>query len=249
MEIDKIYTTLEEAKAEIQRRWNDPELKRKVDEYLKGNIPEPLRDEPKAISTAHIATPNWAFYRFWEGAKSIGLKPLAFEYTDDLFVTTNYDKASLAKMVFYHGKDDHANMITSHRHIIDLTGKNEKKKINTIETTWGENFVDFHHRALHAFYSGVEIYDGSPWYHAMGNNAKEYYKYVLALYIRNGVLFENFMLSKKEGVFTKEIFLPAFEFVTKTFGVRPLIVPIWPHHESDNKYWWCYPQFVKILLR
>jgi hypothetical protein len=34
MNLDDIYTPLEEAKEEIQRRWEDKELKKKVEEYL-----------------------------------------------------------------------------------------------------------------------------------------------------------------------------------------------------------------------
>jgi hypothetical protein len=248
MTLNDLYTPLDEAEKELKKRWEDPILKEKVEKYLGENIPHCLRDEPKALCTSHLATPNWAFFHFWEASRKIGLKPLAFEYTDDLFVTTNYDKASLGKMVFYHGKDDRGKMITSSQHVIDLGGKNEKKKIRELETLWGENFVDFHHRALTAFYEDIEIHDGSDYYHKLGRNPKEYYKYIFAFYIRNGILFENYLLTDKEKQFTEEILLPAFEYVWKKFGVKPLIVPIWPQNESDNKYWWCYPEYIRILL-
>ena len=248
MTLDDIYTPLEEAKKELEKRWNDKELKNKVGEYLEDNIPLIIRDEPKAICTFHVATPNWAFFHFWEESNRADLKPLVFEYLDDLFVTTNFDKASLAKMVFYHGKNDHGDMITSHENVIDLGGRHEKKKIKDIETVWGENFVDFHHRAIKTFYENIEIHDGSDWYHKMGRNPTEYYKYVFALYIRNGILFENYLLTSKEKKFTEEILLPAFEFVWNKFGVKPLIVPISPQNEADKKHWWCYPEFIKILI-
>lgn len=249
MTIDDIYTPLEDAKEEIWKRWNDKELEKKVKKYLNGHIPPVFENEPKAISTSHVATPNWAFFHFWENSKKTGLKPVAFEYTDDQFVTTNFDKASLAKMIFYHGKNDNGEMITSSQHAIDLTGKEEKKVIKEIETLWGENFVDFHHRTLNSFYEDVEIHDGSEWYHKMGKHAKDYYKYVLALYIRNGILFENFLLTKNEEKFTKEILLPAFEHVYKEFGIKPLIVPICPQDEADRKYWFYYPEFIKMFLK
>lgn len=249
MTLEEIYTPLEEAKEEIWKRWADKELEEKVNEYLSGKLPPILEKEPKAISTSHVATPNWAFFHFWENSRKVGLKPLAFEYRDDHFVTTNFDKVSLAKMVFYHGKDDNGEMITSSKHVIDLGGKEEKRHIKEIDTLWGENFIDFHHRALNAFYEDIEIYDGSDWYHKLGKDAGEYYKYVFAFYIRNGILFENFLINDKEAKFTKEVILPAFEYVYKKFGVKPLIVPIWPQNESDTKYWWCYPEFIKILLK
>lgn len=234
---------------EIWHRWNDKDLEKKVNDYLSNRIPPVLKDEPKAISTSHVATPNWAFFHFWENSRKAGLKPVAFEYLDDKFVTTNFDKASLAKMVFYHGKGDDGHMLTSSHHVIDLGGKEENRLIKEIDTLWGEKFVDFHHRSLNAFYEDIEIHDGSQWYHDMGKDAKEYYRYVLALYIRNGVLFENFLITKNEEKFTREVLLPAFEFVYKKFGVKPLIVPIFPQNESDSKYWWCYPEFIKMMLK
>ena len=249
MDLNEIYTPLDEAKKEIQKRWKDKELEKKVDEFLTGNIPEIIKKEPKAICTFHVATPNWAFFHFWEVSEKAHLKPVVFEYLEDLFITTNFDKVSLAKMVFYHGKNDKGDMIKSHEHIIHLDGRHEKKKIKEIETLWGENFVDFHHRALKTFYENVEVHDGSDWYHKMGKNPSEYYKYVFALYIRNGILFENYLLTNKEKKFTEEIILPAFEFVWKKFGVKPLVVPIEPQNEADGKHWWCYPEFIKILIK
>ena len=248
MDINEIYTPLEEAREEIKKRWADKKLEKKVSEYLNNNIPEILKKEPRAISTAHIASPHWAFFHFWEEARKIGLKPLAFEYLEDIFITTNFDKASLAKMVFYHGKNDRGEMILSSEKIIDLTGKEEKKKICDIMTLWGESLVDYHHRALDTFYGEIDLFDGSVWYKSMGKCAKEYYKYILALYIRNGILFENFLLTKSEKKFTEGILLPAFKEVYEYFGIKPLIVPVAPVDEADNKYWWCYPEFIKMTI-
>ncbi|TAK57489.1 hypothetical protein EPO17_01800 [Patescibacteria group bacterium] len=248
MDIKDLYTSSEEAKIELKRRWEDKELEKKVSEYLKGNIPEILKAEPRAISTSHVASPHWAFYHFWKEAEKMKLKTLAFEYLEDTFVTTNFDKASLAKMVFYHGRNDQGAMILSNEKIIDLTGKEENKRICDIQTTWGENLVDFHHRALDTFYGEIDMFDASSWYKSMGKNAKEYYKYAMAIFIRNGILFENFLVTKSEEKFTREILLPAFEEVSKYFGLKPLIVPIAPKNEEDNKYWWCYPEFIKMTI-
>jgi len=248
MNLDEIYIPLEEAKKEIEKRWKDKKLEKKVNDYLGDNIPPVIKDEPKAICTFHVATPNWAFFHFWEEAHKIGLKPLVFEYLDDVFITTNFDKVSLAKMVFYHGKDDHDDMLTSSRQIIDLSGKNEKKKIKDVETVWGEKLVDFHHRAIKTYYEDIEIFDGSDYYHKLGKTPAEYYKYIFAYYIRNGILFENYLLTNKEKKFTEEVLLPAFEYVWKKFGIKPLIVPITPQNEAAKKHWWCYPEFIKILL-
>ncbi len=248
MNIDDIYTPIEEAKKEIWRRWNDKELKKKVEKFLGSDIPKFLQKEPRAIYTDYLASPDWSFFNFYEKSKEVGLKPIVWEYLDDIFVTNNASKVSLAKMVFYHGKDDYGDMVTSTRHIIDLSGKNEKRKIKDIYTLWDEKFVDFHHRALNEFYKEIEFHDGSEWVHKMGDKPINYYKYALALYIRNGILFENYLLSGKEKKFTKEILIPSFEFVKEKFGLKPLIVRLIPENEEENKYWWYYPEFIKILI-
>lgn len=248
MTIEDLYTPLKKAKKEIKKRWADKDLEKKVHKFLKGKIPEVFLTEPRAVSTTHVATPNWALLQFKNEAKEVGLKPLIFEYLEDVFITTNFDKASLARMVFYHGKDDHGDMMTTSRHAIDLTGKHEKKKLKEIKTLWGENLVDFHHKIFGEYCPEIEISDGSSHYHKMGKCAKEYYPYILALYLRNGILFENYLANNREKKFLEEILFPAFELVYKKFGIKPLIVPITPQNEADNKYWWCYPEFVKTLL-
>jgi hypothetical protein len=43
-----MYSTLEEAKEEIWRRWNDASLREKAAEFL-GEVPEALRNGPCAV--------------------------------------------------------------------------------------------------------------------------------------------------------------------------------------------------------
>ena len=248
MTIDDMYMSIEEAKEEIGKRWDDKELEKKVVEYLNGCIPSVFEKEPKAVSASHVATPNKSFFRFLEDSKKVGLKPVAFEYTDDKFITTNFDKAHLAKMFFYCNKKNNENNFTRTYSVIDLSGKEEKKHIKEIKTIWGENFVDFHHRILNFFNKDVEIYDGSDWYHKMGESAKDNYRYVLALYIRNAILFENFSTTKSEDKFSQEILFPAFEYVYNNFGLKPLIVPLYSKNDPEYKYWSYYPELIKNLL-
>jgi len=250
MKIDDIYTNIEDAKKEILKRWNDDNLKNKVEKYLNNNIPDVFLHEPRCVCTAHIASPNLFFSNFYEKSLELGLKPVVFEYLDDIFITTNFDKASLAKMVFYSGKNKNGGTLTTSKHVIDLSGKNEKLKIMELSTLWGQNFVDFHHDITNKYYKNIEIYDGSKWYHLMGKSPEEYYKCVFALYIRNGILFENYLLNnKREKKFIEDVLLPAFEFVYKEFGLKPLIVPLVPREDEDNKCWWCYPEHIKNDLQ
>lgn len=58
MNVNDIYTPLSEAKAELERRWEDKELKKKVEEYLGDNLLIPFNGEPRALCTFHVSTSN-----------------------------------------------------------------------------------------------------------------------------------------------------------------------------------------------
>jgi hypothetical protein len=83
----------------------------------------------------------------------------------------------------------------------------------------------------------------------MGKKPIDYYKYILALYIRNGILFENYILNdKNEKKFIEDVLIPAFLSVKKEFNLKPLIVPVSPMEEECDKKWWCYSKKVKDFI-
>jgi hypothetical protein len=245
--MDDIYSTEEEVKEELKRRWADKDLEKKLFDFLNGNIPEPFLNEPRAILPRQLATPDNEYKTFYNKAIKLGIKPLSFEFHDDVFITTNHGKACLGKMVFYHGVDKNSKPITTSVHSIDLTGINENKPLRDISTLWGENFVDFHHRILKKNYD-TELYDGSWWYKINGGEAKKYYIYYIALLTIRNVLFEN-LETGREDKFFNDVFFPALEYVKKYFGLKPLIMPIAPADDIDNKYWWCYPENIKSMIQ
>jgi hypothetical protein len=242
-----IYTPLEDAKEEIWRRWNDKKLRKKVEDFLDGNIPEPFQKEPRAVLARPITTPDIEHMYFLELCKQLNLNPCSFEYAEDKFYTINADKLALAKMSFYCGKNEQGKDKIDIKKIINFK-KSEGQKIKEIETLWGENFIDFHHKILKASASRVELFDGSDWYRSMGKNASEYYPYFLAIFICNGVLFENFLSDEVEGKFTYNVVLPAFRKIETLFGIKPLIFPAIPVKAIDEQSWWCYPKFVRNLV-
>jgi hypothetical protein len=101
----EFYTSLEEAKEEIWKRWHNMDLHMKVQDFI-GNIPQPLQDAPKAVLDRNIATPNFEFFHFLELSSKTNLSPLVTEYISDKFVTNNVDKLALAKMPFYKGRNE-----------------------------------------------------------------------------------------------------------------------------------------------
>lgn len=253
MTTNGIYTSPEEAARIIKERWDKQDLKEKAEQLIgRDNLPDYFFSQPHAISIEDLASPNLSCISFRDAAKKMDLEPLHFEYLDDLFVTTNLDKSALAKMMFYHGRDDKGDMITSVERVIDLSGKEEKKKIKDISTLWGENFADFHHRIFLDTFPNAKIFDGTDWYKSKGERAIEYYKYVFAMGICHGVLFEVFFDNGYEEKFTEEVALPAFEFARDYFGVKPLVSPIIPLKSIPDsiagRYWWCYPEYIKIKI-
>jgi len=249
MNLDDIYTPLEEAKKELERRWNDPELKRKVEEYIgKDHLPEYFFEKPHAISIEDVATPNLYCWTFASKAYDIGLEPLHFEYLDDIFITTNHDKASLGKMSFYHGLDDNGDMIKSIKRVMHLDGSEEKKKIKEIKTLTGEMLTDLHHRLLLKNFPEAKIFDGSAWFTNKGSLAKNYYKYVLAMTICHGALFENFLNYGYEGNLVENILIPAFDEIKKEFGLKPLIISVAPTNKELEKFWLAYPEFISTMI-
>jgi uncharacterized protein len=105
IEYSQFYTSLEEAKEEIWKRWRDMDLRRKVQDFI-GNIPQQMQDAPKAVLDRNIATPNLEFFYFLELSSKTNLSPLVTEYISDKFVTNNVDKLALAKMPFFKGRNE-----------------------------------------------------------------------------------------------------------------------------------------------
>ncbi len=249
MNLDDIYTPLEDAKKELERRWKDEKLKNRVEEYLGyEHLPKYFFEKPHAISIEDVATPNLYCWTFIGKANEIGLDPFHFEFLDDIFITTNHDKASLAKMSFYHGLDDNGKMIKTVEKIINLDGREEKKKIKEIITFSGESLVGFHHKLMLKNFPEAKIFDGSEWFKNNGLLAKNYYKHVLAMTICHGILFDNFLDYGYEAKLVSDILLPAINDVKKEFGLRPIIVSVAPTGKVFEDHWLTYPEFIKTML-
>lgn len=231
-----VYTPYSKAKKEIHERKNNkliPDL---------NIVPEILKKEPKAIMFRQLVTPNHEICRFMSIAELGEFEPLFFEYYEDKFTSNNEFKHSLGRMFFYKGsgKDDRA--ILESINVINFN-KSNGKKISSIKTFWRQSLVDFHHELFHKQFkkSKYTLFDASEWFTKNGQNATGYYKQFLSLFIKNGILFENFMLDYKEKDFTREIFLPAFISVMKETGFKPLIVALEPTEVEEDRFWMSHP--------
>lgn len=250
MNLDEIYTPIEEAKEEIKKRWEDKELQKKVDDFFNNDIPDFLQDSPKAYLARHVATPNFEFFEFLKLADNIKMDYVVPEYRHDKFHPANSMKYHLGRVFLHNGKNKNGEHSIEAETIIDFNSSNGKR-IDEVETLWGEKLIDFHHRLLKEedVHSSFKLYDISDWIKKMGSSPEKFYLYFLALFIRNGILFENFLTNGEERMFTSKNVIPYIEILQKRFGYKPLIVRLVPKESEEDIYWMCYNRGIKKNIK
>ena len=182
----------------------------------------------------------------------IELRPLCPEYLHDKFVAKSIDKYYLGALCFENGTGKRGGSKLTSVSIIDNFGHAEGKRICDLKTVQGNSLVDTHHRLLHATIIGegatLDYFDFSNFFEKNGPSASRYYTYLFSLFICCGVLFENYLLDRKQEKFTKETVIPSFRKAFDVFGVQPLIVPLGPRGDEENVHWRRYPGYLKQYL-
>lgn len=242
---DLIYTPVMEAVEELKKRWEDIELKDKISDYLNNDVPEPLINGYGAVFFRQIITPNYELRRFMSVPDVLDLKPVFWEYHNDKFTSNNSVKHSLGKIPTHKGVGKKGGAKIDYDNVIDFN-KSNGRKMKEVETLWGQSLVDFHHELLESVVPNSKnyIFDASEWFAKKNGTAKNYYKSYIALFVRNAILFENFVLEKDELEFTRDIFLPAFFDIWKTTGKKPIIVALEPTEIEGEIFWMCHPPEV-----
>lgn len=241
-QVSEMYTPLSVAKEEIWRRWNDKKLRKKVEDFLRGDLPEFFKREPKCSFFRFVTTPNFEFKLVYDLAKLVNLDLVFLEFLDDKFCTRNYDKLCLGKMVFSREKNSASRYM---RNIIDIE-ESDNKPFRDIKTLWGEKFVEFHRRIFSKRYGAIDTFDVSK-FKKNGESAYEVYLKVFSLFICNGVLFENYIEKDNhyEKKFTENVVLPTITKIKSIFGVKPLIIPLLPIREEESQEWMWYPSQIE----
>ena len=246
-----VYTPLSEAMKLLAERRQDEVLKAKTGEKLAvENIPEPLRGYKKcAVLFRQVATPNYETRHFVSIAKEYGLQPIIFEYHDDKFTSNNEFKHSLGQIRIHNGFDAKGESRKEKITIVDFA-KFDGETLKHTKTVWGEPLVDFHKRLFtaHHLHEGLVVHDLSAWCKSNGPDASSYYSVFLQLFVCNGVLFDNFLISGKETGFTRGVILPAIEGVLNLMGAKPLIVPLGPFDNEAEEYWVHHHPTVKDFI-
>lgn len=243
---DYLYTPWEKALSLLREREQDTELQKYVNNTLPHGLPEVMGGKKSMVLFRHIATPNYEVNRFIIAADSLGeeLQPLILEYTQDKFNNRSDGKYYLGKIPFYKGRNRRGESLLEYQVIVDFN-ESSNKPLNSVTTHWGQSLVDFHHELFEetfTFFKDIK-YDLSEWLKLSGGTAKDYYKSFLKLFLKDGVLFENFYIdeSQKEFAFNRDIVIPAFKEIYEESGHKPLIVPLEPTHMEGDLFWFAHP--------
>jgi hypothetical protein len=233
---NKIYFSLDEARAELALRRQDMQLIKKVETDL-GDQKWPIfKDKPMGVLTKYLPSPDNSLTFFIQMAHYVGVVPIVLEFLGDKFVLLNEEKKGLGRLRVFSPVGD--------KFTVDLVDfkANENKKISEVVTKAGEPIVDFHHRLLKEFGSDVELEDSTEWLRKPGKKI-DYYRYLLN-FVVHGVLFEYYTEEdENEKTFTREVFFPSLEKIYQNYGLRPLIVKLYPENQNEEEdfYWWSYP--------
>jgi len=229
-----VYTPIDEAVKELDRRQKNTAITLE-------DLPSAFDTGPRAVLFRQGFTPNYEVRRFISIVDAISLDPLFIDHPLDKFVAKNEWKYFLGKMYFFLGRDKNGNTVQECHKVINFEGS-EGQLMTNLNTLWGQPLIEFHKELFFKAFPMYKnnIFDASEWLSKDGG-AITYYKKVLHLFIKNGILFENFLLDKNERVFTKDIFLPAFITVMKETGLKPLIIALEPTEIEGEKFWMYHP--------
>lgn len=240
-------TPYDEAIAEAIRRSRDTELRRKVEAYLNNDLPPYYQEQPVLLLARHMATPNFESLRFLHTLSELELPVVISQDLSDRFTSKNMLKRALGKMpVCTQITQRKGLVIENYRNVtvVDFN-TNQNKALREVTTTWGEPLADFHARLFSTRKNvNATIVDDAAWIDRNNRgDLLEHYKRFLALFVAHGVLFEDYLVEdKEEEDFTRNVLRPAFAFVEKEFGVRPLITQLTPTFQESVRFWLSYPK-------
>jgi len=250
LRLENFYTPLAEAKKEIQKRWGDKDLRKKIEIFFGKKIPRTFKREPRAVFCRCIFSPNFEFEYFIDLSKMFHLRPLGLQYSHNKFVSKNTPNYHLCRLFFYGDDGKHGGNNIETLNLVDFN-KWEGKNLDKIKTNLkNKNLVTFHNKLLNKTFNGkdYEIFDFSDWFNETRNKSKYYYLYYFALFACHGVLFENFLTNKEEIELTKTKVIPSFNRIQKIFGVKPLIFPLNPIKSEELSSWYYYPNKIREII-
>ncbi len=243
--MENIYLSLDEAREKLRERWNDVELKSKIENELGDKFIQQYSSGPLGITTRQIISADNGCSFLDYAAHYIGAKPCAQEFYGDKFVHFNEEKKGLGRLRITLNTGEYATIDCMDFHAC------EKKKLIDCQLKSGESLVEFHHELLAIDNIGIEYFDNTNWYHSIGH-ATDYYYYMLLHFVAHGVLFETFYDEggTTEDEFTHNVVYPTINRIHEKFGLMPMLIRAYPEHQSDEEdfYWWNHSNNVNKCI-
>ncbi len=244
-----IFTPLPEALSLIESRRQDTALLNAIDTYLGGDIPQHFKQSlPVLYLCRYIATPNFEALRFIELGKPTGLPLIISEDSKGDFFGNNTLKRALGKIPVVKGIARNHDEITENFTVINFA-EAEGQPFGTIRTKANGRLVDLHHDLFSTIYTNeITIIDESDWidrHHR--EDLLEHYKHLLALLIAHGIMFESY--PAEESRLVNEVVIPAFDYVTKKFGHKPLMYELIGSTLEPTRDWNAYPSVLYRRLK
>jgi len=248
IEAKDIHLSLEMAREELSKRWNNAALKKAIETELGVHLLPNFTDKPRAVLTRQLCSPDNGFVFFYQCAKYINASPFAWEFHGDTFVHFNEEKKGLGRLrvVLEDGSKATVDIMNFHAA--------ERKQLAEISTKTGEKLVDFHHSLFKLSGHDIEKRNNTLWFRNLGR-ASDYYYYLLLHFVAHGVLFVN--IESPEGDdsdanFIRNVIYPAILRIENNFGIKPIFSRLYPEAESQSAdedfFWWCYPPLTNAHL-
>lgn len=247
-----VYTPLEEALDTWRRRQGGRFAAQRPETAIGAKVPTILLgNAPVGILFRQIGSPNYETRRVVRLCIEHGIRLVIWEYHHDRFATENRDKHALGRLGFYSGLGRNGGRRLEYVRVFDVEAMN-RQQFRDIKTYRGESLIDFHHRLLAAECPELEadaLFDGSQWFADHGGTARHYYPAFVSLFLRHAILFETFVLQHDaEREFTRDIFMPEFQSLYESTGLRPLVVPAEREDWEGDDFWHLYPEALRRHL-
>lgn len=236
-EIGEVYSEISYINQELSNRKSDTTLHKKIVDFWGEQRPDFIKDinQQYCYLSRPVISPNIETQYFLDISNIFALEPLLMEFPDK-FVTRNNEKLAVAKVKSFL-KDKPK--VRKTRTLLNFQ-EWEGKPMSTIQTKSGESLIFLHHKLFLNKYPKLEsnIIDISDWFKVSRSYFKNYYTGFLSLFIVNGVLLENFILDDdyERNFFIDKIY-PSFCEIEEIFGIKPLIYPLLPLKDENNKKW------------
>ena len=236
-----MYTTLDAARSIVHQRWSDTSLRLGIQNYLGSSfIPEFLLG-PRSVLFRCLNSPDNGYDFFHLCSQWLCCNPLSTTFVKDKFCTINEDKKGMARLCLFDAQNKRVKVDLIHwKSAAGL-------RLDQVQTLGNISLHQFHESLFNVSFNQHQRIDLSDFF-LNHKPAANYYYYLFLHFVTHGILFESFADDSEDNPdkFNNCVVLPNFERVVSEFGLKPIIVRLYPPAQSalEDFYWWSYPKQV-----